>query len=89
MSEDLNDLDKRIREAEANTAAEKIKEERKPESNEGMRAASEFLGYIIGGAFFGYAADRYLDTAPWGLIILCVGGLIMAVYRANKAMNKS
>lgn len=89
MSNNLNDLDKRIREAEKNTAAEKIKKETRPQSNEGMRAASEFLGYIIGGAFFGFAADKYLGTAPWGMIILCVGGLVMAVYRANKAMNKS
>jgi ATP synthase protein I len=90
VDSELDKLGQRIREAEQHAHPE----EKKPASpivsgyNDGMRAATEFLSYAIAGGVLGFIIDRYAGTVPWGMIILCLLGFVMGVYRANQAMNK-
>ena len=54
---------------------------------EGLKYASEFSAAIIVGAALGYFADKYIGTAPWGLVIglmLGLGAAILNVVRAAK-----
>lgn len=43
--------------------------------------AFEFLGAIVGGAFVGYYADRWLGTDPWLLIVGTLSGTGGGLYR--------
>lgn len=41
----------------------------------------EFVSTIGGGALLGYLADLALGTAPWGLLVLLIVGLVIATLR--------
>jgi len=43
--------------------------------------AWEFFGAILVGAMFGYFADRYFGTSPWGLIACTLLGTSTGLYR--------
>ena len=83
----LESLEDRIKEARKVSAPEPIKA---PDNSmsDGMRAGSEFLAHVFGGAILGYAIDYFFGTLPWGLIVVCIGGFATGVWSANKAMNK-
>ena len=42
---------------------------------EGLKYASEFSAAVIVGAALGYAADKGLNSAPWGLLLGLIFGL--------------
>lgn len=51
----------------------------------GIQAAYGFIGALLGGAFIGYLVDRWLGSAPWGLLIgtlLGFGGGLYSLYTA-------
>lgn len=59
------------------------------EEKEGKRAASEFLGSVMGGTILGFGIDYFLDTAPWGFFIFILLGFVSGVMRANATINKN
>ncbi len=86
MNDDLDQLDKKI--SAAKQTGEEPKSEPSSDKNDSMQTASEFLSYVIAGIVLGFLADKYIGTAPWGIIILPVLGLVAGVCRANQAMNR-
>lgn len=40
-----------------------------------IAAAYEFVGALLGGAFFGWLADHWLASPPWGLLVGLLAGL--------------
>ncbi|QND49694.1 F0F1 ATP synthase assembly protein [Rhizobium lusitanum] len=44
-----------------------------------MKISSEFIAAIIVGAVLGYVFDRFVGTAPWGMIILLLLGFCAGV----------
>jgi len=53
----------------------------------GLKYASEFSAAVLVGVFFGYIADKFIGTTPWGLLAGLVFGFapgILNVVRAAK-----
>ncbi|PZM07759.1 AtpZ/AtpI family protein [Rhizobium tubonense] len=46
---------------------------------EAMKLSSEFIAAIIAGAVLGYLFDRFVGTAPWGMIVLLLLGFCAGV----------
>lgn len=44
-----------------------------------FRLASEFVAAVLVGAAIGWALDRFVGTAPWGLIIFLLLGFVAGV----------
>jgi ATP synthase protein I len=58
----------------------------------GVRVLSEFVAAILVGAVLGWFADRFLGTAPWGLVGFLFLGLAAGfwnVYRIAQESNGS
>lgn len=49
----------------------------------------ELLAAIVGFAFVGYWIDRHYETAPWGLVIGAVLGIIGGLYNFIKAATRA
>lgn len=55
-------------------------------SSKGLRAAADLIAAVFVGAILGYWIDKWLDTTPWGMIILFFAGFIAGfvnIYRYN------
>lgn len=67
-------------------------ERRAEESRKGyaqaMKLSSEFIAAIIVGAVLGYLFDRFVGTAPWGMIILLLLGFCAGVLNVLRAAGK-
>ena len=53
----------------------------------GLKYASEFSAAVLVGVFFGYIADKFIGTTPWGLLAGLVFGFgagVLNVVRAAK-----
>lgn len=44
-----------------------------------MKLSSEFISAIVVGAILGYLFDRFVGTAPWGMIVLLLLGFCAGV----------
>ncbi|APO73763.1 ATP synthase subunit I [Rhizobium etli 8C-3] len=55
---------------------------------EAMKLSSEFISAIIVGALLGYLLDRFVGTAPWGLIVLLLLGFCAGVLNVLRAAGK-
>ena len=44
-----------------------------------MKLSSEFIAAIIVGGFLGWFVDRYVGTAPWGMIVFLLLGFCAGV----------
>ncbi|KAA0699668.1 F0F1 ATP synthase assembly protein [Neorhizobium sp. P12A] len=55
---------------------------------EAMKLSSEFIAAIIVGAVLGYLFDRFVGTAPWGMIILLLLGFCAGVLNVLRAAGK-
>ena len=44
--------------------------------DDGWMVGGSFVGSILSGTFLGYLADRWLDTAPWMVIV----GIVLGSY---------
>jgi len=57
----------------------------------GLKYASEFSAAVLVGAFFGYLADKYIGTTPWGLLVGLIfgfgAGVINVIRAAKEGMN--
>ncbi|MEO6339620.1 MAG: AtpZ/AtpI family protein [Caulobacteraceae bacterium] len=59
--------------------------ERKPyrwddSSSAGYRLVAELIGGVLSGLGFGWLADRFLGTSPWGLIVGTLAGAGLSVF---------
>ena len=93
IKEKVASLDQRIKEAREDQDDYEemqygISAEETPEEKRGKRAASEFLGSVMGGALLGFFIDKYGGTAPVGMIFFTIMGFVAGVYRAN-ALTKN
>ena len=97
MSGSNDDLDRRLREAK-----ERQREETKPRrqstddkaSQQGMglafRVGAELVSALIVGVGLGLLLDRWLGTAPWGLLLMFLLGSaagMLNVYRAVSGLG--
>lgn len=64
----LKDLGERLKARQSVSATAKITED-KSAMGQGLKYASEFTAATLVGAVLGYGADRFLGTAPWGLLV--------------------
>ena len=55
---------------------------------EAMKLSSEFIAAIIVGAVLGYVFDRFVGTAPWGMIILLLLGFCAGVLNVLRSAGK-
>ena len=100
MADDRDEsLEKRREQLEAELASKRSAlgedergEVRAEESRKGyaqaMKLSSEFIAAIIVGAVLGYIFDRFVGTAPWGMIILLLLGFCAGVLNVLRAAGK-
>ncbi|MGO4437648.1 AtpZ/AtpI family protein [Rhizobium sp. RAF56] len=50
-----------------------------------IKLSSEFVAAIIVGAVLGYIVDRFVGTAPWGMIILLLLGFAAGVLNVMRS----
>ncbi|MFK0331355.1 AtpZ/AtpI family protein [Rhizobium sp. NPDC090275] len=53
-----------------------------------MKLSSEFISAVVVGAVLGYLFDRFVGTAPWGLIVLLLLGFGAGVLNVMRAAGK-
>jgi ATP synthase protein I len=53
-----------------------------------MKLSSEFISAVVVGAVLGYLFDRFVGTAPWGLIVLLLLGFCAGVLNVLRAAGK-
>lgn len=53
----------------------------------GNRVLAELIGGIGGGALVGWVIDRFVDTAPWGLLVVLFLGVIVAFRNIFRIAN--
>ncbi len=93
--EKIDALDERINKVRSDYNEDKEKHEGKPAEDEtpeirlGRAAASMFLGNVIAGFILGFLADKYLGTAPWGIMLCIILGFVAGVYRAQSLFKKN
>ncbi|MBL8596505.1 MAG: AtpZ/AtpI family protein [Devosia sp.] len=57
-----------------------------------MRLGTEFIAAILVGAGAGYLLDRWLNTAPWLMLVMLLIGFaagVLNVVRAAESMNRA
>ena len=91
MSSDRDEsLEERRKRLEADLAGvrseardDDTREEQSEQSRKGyaqaMKLSSEFISAIVVGAILGYLFDRFVGTAPWGMIVLLLLGFCAGV----------
>ena len=55
-------------------ARDKQSEQSRKGYAQAMKLSSEFISAIVVGALLGYLFDRFVGTAPWGMIVLLLLG---------------
>jgi ATP synthase protein I len=100
MAEDREgDLEKRRAQLGAELATKRVEagkdeadEARAEVSRQGyaqaMKLSSEFISAVVVGAVLGYLFDRFVGTAPWGLIVLLLLGFGAGVLNVMRAAGK-
>ncbi|MDI6837432.1 MAG: AtpZ/AtpI family protein, partial [Rhizobiaceae bacterium] len=73
------ELAERKQEAGIEEAAEKSAEQSRKGYAQAMKLSSEFISAIVVGALLGYLFDRFVGTAPWGMIVLLLLGFCAGV----------
>ncbi len=84
---DLNDLEQRLKAAQAKHAELNPPHVQTRAGNEmatGIRAFMEMVGVILGSGLMGYALDRFFETAPTLLFIFIVLGIVAAIFNLYK-----
>lgn len=54
----------------------------------GNRVLAELLGGVGGGALIGWVIDRFVGTAPWGLLVMMFLGIIVAFRNIIRISNR-
>jgi len=87
----FDSLDARLDAFEARKAAEKpVHAETEKSSQDGYRLLADLIGGVLVGLGFGWLLDRYVGTAPWGMVGGLLIGLGLAIFSiVRKAMKLS
>lgn len=83
----LESLDKRLDKAQAEEAKKASKVQADPNMRAGQLVLSHLVGAPLGGGILGWVLDRWLDTAPWLMLVLMFLGFgvgIKNVLRISK-----
>lgn len=88
----LSTIDERLDRMEAAEAARtgRDRQGQDPNSRLANRVLADLIGGIAGGALFGWLADRWLGTSPWGFVILLTLGIAVAfrnIFRIANAVS--
>ena len=75
-------------EAGEDRAREANAEESRKGYAQAMKLSSEFISAIVVGALLGYLFDRFVGTAPWGLIVLLLLGFCAGVLNVLRSAGK-
>ncbi|MBW8299280.1 MAG: AtpZ/AtpI family protein [Hydrogenophaga sp.] len=74
------------------TSGEKAADERAEQNRKGyaeaMKLSSEFISAVVVGAILGYLFDRFVGTAPWGMIVLLLLGFCAGVLNVLRTAGK-
>lgn len=74
------------------TNGEKAADERAERNRKGyaeaMKLSSEFISAVVVGAILGYLFDRFVGTAPWGMIVLLLLGFCAGVLNVLRTAGK-
>lgn len=54
----------------------------------GNRVLAELIGGMVGGALIGWVFDRFVGTAPWGLLVMLFLGIIVAFRNIFRITNQ-
>ena len=54
----------------------------------GMRIATDFIAGILFGIFSGYYLDKWLDSQPWGLIVMTILGFAGGIRNAMRTSEE-
>lgn len=76
-----DELDRRIAEAKAANERGISTAEGRAESR-GWAVGIEFVGAVLVSGFLGWLIDRWLETAPWAMIVLLLLGFAAGTRRA-------
>lgn len=87
-------LDERIKAARTDQEEYEVQQygvsaDESDESKRGKRAAGEFLASVIAGFILGYVIDKYIGTAPAGMLFFMILGFVTGVMRANAVTKKN
>ncbi len=52
-----------------------------------MKISSEFIAAVAVGAMLGYLIDRFVGTAPWGMIVFLLLGFCAAILNVLRAVG--
>lgn len=78
----LHSLDERLRLARGQEAARTGQGTGQPTPergySQGNRVISTLIGSLVGSALIGWVVDRFVGTAPWGLIVMLFLGIGVA-----------
>ena len=74
--------------------AARARNERKPyrwddSSSAGYRLVAELIGGVLAGLGFGWLADRFLGTTPWGLIVGVLAGAGVSVFAVARTAGRA
>jgi ATP synthase protein I len=97
MSNDLNDLQKKLNQFRASEQKIHATPGGDPAAeaqnmSTGIRAGTEFIASILAGGGIGWLIDSWAHSRPWGLIIflfLGVGAGFMSIYRITNNMGSA
>lgn len=53
----------------------------------GLRIAVELVAGVFVGVAIGYGLDRWLDSAPWGLIVMTLVGAVAGFMNVYRVVN--
>lgn len=92
MTNDLDDLDKKIRAAKEGSAPNPAKERGHGGDGNmraGLQAGMEFSAAILFGCLIGYGIDRWLGTQPAFFLILFFFGVITGFYNVYRVTQNA
>lgn len=75
-------------ETRSDEAAEARAEQSRKGYAQAMKLSSEFISAIIVGAVLGFLFDRFVGTAPWGMIVLLLLGFCAGVLNVLRSAGK-
>jgi ATP synthase protein I len=80
-----NELSRMRSEVEGNDPQERRAKDSRKGYAQAMKLSSEFIAAIIVGGFLGWLVDRFVGTAPWGMIVLLLLGFCAGVLNVMRS----
>lgn len=87
MSNDLENLGAKIKQAKGAAAKKHDDSKENADRSAGMRAGSEFMAYIISGGLVGWVIGHFFGAMPLWIILMTFAGFGLGIYRAAQLMK--